>query len=272
MRGNLNEYATFLESRPASMEDNAIRHVINMCRETKVPCHIVHLGSGNSVRALYEAQREGVPITAETCHHYLNLYAEIIPDGSAEFKCCPPIRDSWHRDQLWKAIKQGVVSVVVSDHAPCTPDLKDTSKVSLMSAWGGISSLQFALSLMWTESKKRGFTLQDIVRLMSTGPATLAKLQSQKGAIKTGYDADFTIWDPLDTFVVTKSIIQHRNKETPYIGKQVATVIENVVSCTFLRLFSLAALWSCPPNHCTWTYRLQEWRNCWITRMRQASN
>ena len=56
---------------------------------------ILHLGSGNSVRALEEAQKEGLPITAETCHHYLNLWAEIIPDASAEFKCCPPVRDHW---------------------------------------------------------------------------------------------------------------------------------------------------------------------------------
>ena len=97
MRGDLNKYSTFLESRPASMEDNAIRYVIEMCKETQVPCHIVHLGSGNSVKPLFEAQRNGAPITAETCHHYLNLNSESIPDASAEFKCCPPIRDSWHR-------------------------------------------------------------------------------------------------------------------------------------------------------------------------------
>ncbi len=126
MGGDLNKYSTFLESRPASMEDNAIKHVIKLCKSTQVPCHIVHLGSGNSVRVLEDAQKEGVPISAETCHHYLNLWAEMIPDSSAEFKCCPPIRDAWHREKLWEAIKKGVVSCIVSDHAPCTADLKDT--------------------------------------------------------------------------------------------------------------------------------------------------
>jgi len=229
VRGDLNKYSTFLESRPASMEDNAIRHIIELCRLTKTPCHIVHLGSGNSVRALEEAQKEGLPITAETCHHYLNLWAEIIPDASAEFKCCPPVRDHWHREELWKAIKKNVVSLVVSDHAPCTPDLKDTSKVSLMSAWGGISSVQFALPLMWTESKRRGFTLQDIIRLMSVGPAKLARLENRKGKIEVGYDADFVIWDPLAKFTVATKNIMHKNKLTPYIGQELFGVIHSTI-------------------------------------------
>jgi len=228
-RGDLNKYNTFLESRPASMEDSAIRYIIDLCRLTRVPCHIVHLGSGNSVKVLEQAQKEGLPITAETCHHYLNLWSEMIPDASAEFKCCPPVRDYWHREELWKAIKKNVVTLVVSDHSPSTPDLKDVSKSSLMSAWGGISSVQFALPLMWTEARKRGFTLQDVIRLMAVGPAKLARLDKRKGRIEPGFDADFVIWDPLAKFTVVTEDIMHKNKLTPYIGQELFGVIHSTI-------------------------------------------
>lgn len=146
-------------------------------------------------------------------------------------RLCPRcLRTSPHfREKLWDAIKNGVISLVVSDHAPCTPELKDTSKVSLMSAWGGISSVQFALSLMWTESRKRGFTLQDIVRLMSYGPAKLAKLDGKKGGIKAKYDADFVIWDPLKNYTVSTDMIQHKNKLTPYKGHHLFGLVKQTI-------------------------------------------
>ena len=130
------------------MEDNAIKEVIELCRTTNVPCHIVHLGSGQSVKNLEEAQKSGIKISVETCHHYLNLSSDTIPDANAQFKCCPPIREPWHREKLWTGLKKGVISLVVSDHSPSTPDLKSLSNNTLMSAWGGISSVQFGLPLM----------------------------------------------------------------------------------------------------------------------------
>ena len=185
------------------MEDNAIKEVIELCRTTKVPCHIVHLGSGQSVKNLEEAQKSGIKISVETCHHYLNLSSETIPDANAQFKCCPPIREPWHREKLWTGLKKGFISLVVSDHSPSTPDLKSCLNNTLMSAWGGISSVQFGLPLMWTEAKKRGFTIQDIVQLMSKNPAKLAKLDNRKGCLRPNFDADFVVWDPLAILKLT---------------------------------------------------------------------
>jgi allantoinase len=211
------------------MEDSAIQEVIKLCRETQVPCHIVHLGSGNSVQIIGQAQKEGVPITVETCHHYLNLCAETIPDASAQFKCCPPIRDRWHREKIWEAVQMGIVSLVVSDHAPCTADLKLASKVNLLDAWGGISSVQYGLPLMWSEGRKRGLTIQDVLRLMSSNPAKLASLEDRKGAIKVGHDADFVIWDPHATFTVEESDILHKNKLTPYLGWNLSGLVHETI-------------------------------------------
>ncbi len=211
------EYATFLKSRPASMENSAISMVIECCRSSGVRCHIVHLGSGEAVSRIATAQASGVPLTVETCHHYLNLLAENVPAGATQFKCCPPVRTRNHQEALWRAVKEDVISLVVSDHSPCTADLKLLEKGDFMAAWGGISSLQFGLSLFWTAGSRRGFTLADINKYLSVGPAKLAGLDNRKGRIRVGYDADFVIWDPEATVAIETSAIEHKNKVTPYL-------------------------------------------------------
>lgn len=214
------EYKTFLKSRPQEMEEVAIRKVISLCEKTKVRCHIVHLSASNALPLIREAQARGAPLSVETCHHYLTFAAEDIPDKATEYKCCPPIREAENQELLWAAVRDGTIQQVVSDHSPCTPDLKLPGQMHFMEAWGGISSLQFGLSLFWTGARRRGFTLQDVVRYMAEAPARQASLHHRKAALKVGCDADFVIWNPNETFKVEKSIIQHKNKVTPYLGRE----------------------------------------------------
>ncbi|XP_023320245.1 allantoinase, mitochondrial [Eurytemora carolleeae] len=172
--GDPNNYSTFLLSRPEEMELKAINLIIELARKTRVPCHIVHLSAASALPAIRKARKEGIPLTVETCHHYLNLNSETIPNNATQFKCCPPIREKSNQDQLWEALVQGDIDMVVSDHSPCTPDLKLPGEKDFMNSWGGISSLQFGLSLLWTGSRTRQFSLQDINRLLSLAPAKLA--------------------------------------------------------------------------------------------------
>uniref|UniRef100_A0A3B3DEJ5 allantoinase n=1 Tax=Oryzias melastigma TaxID=30732 RepID=A0A3B3DEJ5_ORYME len=208
-------YSTFLQSRPDIMEVEAIRMVTHLCLQYRVRCHIVHLSSAEPLKLIEEARQAGAPLTVETTHHYLNLCAESIPAGATQFKCCPPIRSSANQEQLWSALKRGLIDMVVSDHSPCTPDLKKLDCGDFMQAWGGISSLQFGLPLFWGSASKRGFQLPDVVRFLSREPAQLSSLGNRKGRLACGFDADLVIWDPEREFEVSmkESILL-----TPYLG------------------------------------------------------
>lgn len=167
---------------------------------SRVRCHIVHLSAAEALTIVEKAKKNNASLTAETCHHYLYFEAEKVPDGATEYKCCPPIRNHENREKLWQALRTGILDMVVSDHSPCTEDLKDRGDFE--SAWGGISSLQFGLSLTWTGGRKRGFTLPQISQLLSANPAKLCGLQDRKGKICVGADADFVVWEPEEKITV----------------------------------------------------------------------
>ncbi|KAM8875466.1 allantoinase, mitochondrial isoform 1-T2 [Spinachia spinachia] len=225
------QYSTFLQSRPDVMEMEAIRTITALCLQYQVRCHIVHLSSAKPLELIQEARQAGAPLTVETTHHYLSLCAENIPAGATQFKCCPPIRGSVNQEQLWSALKAGQIDMVVSDHSPCTPDLKKLDNGDFTEAWGGISSLQFGLPLFWSSASKRGFQLSDVVRLLSQQTARLSSLDNRKGSLTPGYDADLVIWEPEKEFVIEEASIHHKNKLTPYLG----LTLQGVVCATIVR-------------------------------------
>lgn len=229
--GDPRRYLDYVASRPASWEEHAVGLLVRLAREFRAPVHVVHLSAAGAARLVAEAQAEGLPISAETCPHYLALEAESVPDGRTEFKCAPPVRDRRNREALWAALRKGTLSMLVSDHSPCPPEMKALERGDFGSAWGGISSLQLALPVVWTEARSRGFDLGDIARLMSREPARLAGLASHKGRLAPGYDADLVVFDPDATFVVEPAALQHRHKLTPYAGR----TLHGVVHRTFVR-------------------------------------
>ncbi|WP_405997771.1 allantoinase AllB [Streptomyces sp. NBC_00829] len=220
-------YADFLASRPRDAENTAIEGLIAHARRLDARVHVLHLSSSDALPLIAAARREGVRITVESCPHFLTLTAEEVPDGATEFKCCPPIREAENQDALWGGLADGTIDCIVSDHSPCTTDLKTPD---FASAWGGISSLQLGLPAVWTEARKRGHTLDDVVRWMAAAPARLAGL-GQKGAIEAGRDADFAVLAPDDTFTVDPAELHHRNQVTAYAGK----TLYGVVRSTWLR-------------------------------------
>ena len=229
--GDERSYASYLATRPAEAEDEAIALVYAMAKKTATHAHIVHLSSANGLEALRRAREEHVPLTAETTPHYLYFDAESVPDGATEFKCAPPIRGHANREALWRGIEEGLLIAIVSDHSPCTPELKRMNDGDIHRAWGGIASLQFGFPIVWTEAKRRGIAFEKIVDLMTTGPATLAGLQHRKGKLAAGYDADITVLDPAARFVVRTEHVQHRHKVTPYAGE----TLNGVVHTTYVR-------------------------------------
>jgi allantoinase len=222
------KYADFLASRPRDAEDTAIAHLIAQAKRLDARVHVLHLSSGDALPLISEARAEGVRITVETCPHYLTLTAEEVPDGASEFKCCPPIREAANQDALWRALADGTIDCVVTDHSPSTADLKTGD---FATAWGGISGLQLSLSAVWTEARGRGHGIEDVVGWMSTRTARLAGLDARKGAIESGRDADFAVFAPEETFTVDPAALQHRNRVTAYAGR----TLHGVVKSTWLR-------------------------------------
>ncbi len=215
-------YAAFLASRPPAAEETAIGRLVAATRDTRARSHVVHLADGDALPLLCAARAEGVRITVETCPHYLTFAAEEVPDGDTAYKCCPPIRESAHREALWSALAAGDVDLVVSDHSPCTPELKRLDVGDFGLAWGGIAGLQVALPAVWTGARTRGVPLWQVVGWMSAAPARLAGLAG-KGAIAVGKDADLVAFAPDERFTVGR--LEHRNPVTPYAGRELTGVV-----------------------------------------------
>ena len=224
-------YSTYLASRPDAAELEAIRLMLRLCREFKFRLHIVHLATAQALQELKTARSDRLPVTVETCPHYLHLDAESISDAATQFKCAPPIRRPENRESLWQGLRDGVIDFVVTDHSPCPPAMKRSADSNFRDAWGGIASLSMALPIMWTEASHRGFTLSDIARWMSEKPARLAGCDASKGRLAAGYDADFVVIDPDSEFTVTQDGLYHRHPISPYLGEK----LRGVVNRTYLR-------------------------------------
>ncbi|GLY14322.1 allantoinase [Kineosporia sp. NBRC 101677] len=217
-------YGHFLASRPRGAENMAVAEVIEAARYTRARTHILHLSSSDALPMLASAKRDGVPITAETCPHYLSFTSEAIPDGATQFKCCPPIRETANRELLWEGLREGVIDCVVTDHSPCTPELKRFDIGDFGVAWGGISSVQLGLRAVWSQARVHGFTLTDVVEWMAVRTAGLAGL-TRKGRIALGHDADLVVFAPDEATVVSAGDLEHRHPITPYDGMALAGVV-----------------------------------------------
>jgi allantoinase len=237
-------HATWLASRPAEAELAAIDLLLRLAEEHGARVHVVHLATALGIAPLRRARAAGLPVTVETCPHYLTFAAEEVPDGATDHKCAPPLRERANRERLWDALREGEIDMVVSDHSPCPPALKLAGEGDFLRAWGGIASLELGLAAVWSGLTARGGArdaagepsgtaaeLQRLASLMCAAPASLAGLDGQKGRIATGYDADLVVWDPEATFRVDPQRLRQRHPVTPYAGRE----LRGVVHTTFLR-------------------------------------
>ena len=219
-------YTDFLSSRPRGAENLAIAEVIELARWTGCRVHILHLSSSDALPMIASARRDGVKLTVETCPHYLSFVSEEIPAGATQFKCCPPIREAANRELLWQGLADGVIDCVVTDHSPCTVDLKRFDIGDFGVAWGGIASLQISLSAVWSEAKRRGYSLNDVVRWMAENPARQVGLNT-KGHIALGYAADLAVFAPDEAFIVDVAKLQHKNPVSAYDRRPLAGVVRS---------------------------------------------
>ena len=224
-------YQTWLESRPRAAENEATKLVLRLGSEFGARIHIVHLSSSDAISQLQKAKATGQPVSVETCPHYLTFTWEEIPDGATQFKCAPPLRERENREKLWASLREGTIDLIATDHSPCPPEMKRQEIGDFLDAWGGIASLQLSLPAVWTEARRRGFSLTHLAKWLCQAPATLAGLAHKKGSIAPGRDADLVIWNPEASFKVDPAQLHHRHKLTPYAGRDLMGIVE----ATFLR-------------------------------------
>jgi allantoinase len=217
--GGSRRYSSYLASRPPVAETEAIALLVRLMERWPTPVHVVHLSSAESLDTIRAARARGLPLTVETCPHYLTFAAEDIPDGATEYKCAPPIRGRAEREALWDALIRGEIDLVASDHSPCPPAMKESGG-DFFAAWGGIASLQLSLSAVWTGARERGVGPERVAGWMSSNPARLARLDDRKGRLANGYDADIVVWDPEASFRVVPNQLEHRHAVTPYAGRE----------------------------------------------------
>jgi len=217
-------YGGVLRWRAPEAENRAIAALLATARQTGCRVHVVHLSSAAALPMLAEARAEGVPVSVETCPHYLTFSAGEVPDGATEFKCCPPIRDEANRELLWQGLADGLIDCVVSDHSPCVPELKRFEAGDFGAAWGGISSLQLGLPVVWTGARARGVPLSTVVGWLAERPAALAGLPA-KGKLAVGADADLCAFAPDEWFTVEPARLRQRHPVTPYAGRRLSGAV-----------------------------------------------
>ena len=221
-------YKRYLLSRPRQWENDAIALMIRLCRKYNCPVHIVHVSSADALAQIEAAKKEGLPLTAETCAHYIYFNSEDIPDANCIYKCAPPIREKENNEQLKAALANGVLDFITTDHSPAPPSIKEIETGDLQKAWGGIAGLQFLLSASWT-ALKENMSLEKFIPLLTEHPAKFIKVDKRKGRIAVGCEADLLVWNPEEKRRIKQEDILFRHKISPYIGEELFGLIQRTI-------------------------------------------
>lgn len=213
-----------MDSRPLVAEMLATVDIIEIAKVTGCKAHICHVSHPDVAQRIKEAQQEGYDITAETCAHYLVFSEDDVIEKGPLFKCAPPLRTRADVDRLWDYVVDGTFSGVASDHSPCTYEEKHTELLGQkitnpFEVWGGISGIQSCVQVAFSEGcVKRGISPTVLANTMAKQPAKAFGIYGQKGDIRVGFDADFTIIDPEQEWEIRAEDLQYVNKISAYVG------------------------------------------------------
>ena len=212
------EPADYASSRPTLAEVAAVRELIECCRETGARSHIVHLSSGAALDLITAARREGLPITAETCPHFLQFTLDDLLRQGSLLKTAPVVKSIEDRERLWRGLAEREIEFITTDHAPAQwPEEKNTG--SIWTDYGGVPGVETLLPYLYSEGVSAGrITLEQLVKLTATHPARFFGVDDRKGALREGHDADFVVLDEDVRWTVQGTELHNLNRYTPLEG------------------------------------------------------
>lgn len=211
--------ASWTQSRPPETELEAIQRACYWAKVSGGNLHIVHVTIADGIRAIAQAKREGVHVTAETCPHYLFLDEKDFERLGPAAKCAPPLRSRENVEAMWQCVAEGLIDTIGSDHSPCNWEEKAKGLDNIWKAWGGISGIQTMLPALLSEGiNKRGLPLPQLMKLLATNPARLFGVYPQKGAIAVGCDADLVIVDLNREWTLSADQLFYKNKHSAFVG------------------------------------------------------
>jgi allantoinase len=230
-RRGLDSPRAYADSRPPVAEVRAVETVIEACRQTGARAHVVHLASGEALDRLSAARRDGCPITAETCPHFLEFTVEDLESMGSLLKTAPVVKSAADRSRLWQGLAEGELAFVATDHAAGQwPDEKQTG--SIWTDYGGVPGVELLLPYLYSEGVRRGrLSLTRLAQVLSSGPARFFGIDHRKGALKPGLDADFVVLDDAKTWTVRAHDLHNLNRYTPFEGRR----FTGRVRATYLR-------------------------------------
>lgn len=209
--------AAYARARDATAEATGVRTCIELCEGTGGPLHIVHLACADGVGAVRAAKSRGVPVSAETCPHYLAFTLEDLDRLGGLLKTAPVVKGAEDREALWQGLADGTLDMVATDHAPGQfPEEKTTG--SIWTDYGGVPGVELLLPFVMSEGVNKGrISLWRAVQTLCSGPARIHSLAG-KGRLEVGADADFVVFDPHRPWTVRAKELVTRQKYTPFEG------------------------------------------------------
>ena len=218
--------ALLSKARPAVSEAEAVARAIRFAEYTGAAIHICHVSARESLSLIREAKGRAVPVSVETCPHYLFLDASDYPRLGTRMKVYPPIREPEDREALWRGIADGTIDMIATDHAPHTAEEKDRP---LWEALSGIAGVETSAPLMLSAVNRGLLSLNAYARLASLAPARIWGLYPRKGGFAIGGDADFTVVDMNMAGLIRGDELHSKHRTSPYEGFETSAAVAAAV-------------------------------------------
>lgn len=214
-----NDPLAHLAARPEVCAIEAVSRAVIFAEWTGARLHIAHKSSKDALYVLREAKARGVDVTVETCPQYLLLDTRDHERLGNVLRVNPPIREPGHQEPLWQALREGVVDMIATDHAPHLPEEK--TRASCWDCDCGFPGVETQMPLMLTEVSRGRMSISDYVRWSAFNPAKAWGLFPHKGAIQPGADADLVLVDMKREWSIDQSQLFSKSKITPWHGRPV---------------------------------------------------
>lgn len=217
------------DSRPPNVETAAIAAVTRLAQRAGARLHVAHVSTAGGVRLVADARANGAAVTCETCPQYLLMDTTDLDRLGPWARCAPALRERAEVELLWDLVLAGEINAVASDHSPYTYADKEAGQDDIFKAALGLNVIQVMLPAVFSEGMSRGLSLTRFVEISAAGPAKVLGLYPRKGSLSVGADADLAIWNPSESWRVSRDQLLSRFPWTPLEGRELVGRVEMTI-------------------------------------------